>query len=187
MFLFAELLFKSVYIKASYCEFSFCQSFKRPLWIKCRTCILVLRDSENCFVCRSGPEREAPSDDLILRQLIPEINPEDNETRIQDANTTLSRLCASFTSKISLLLSNCKAGYLRCTFAIHVGRYRTIDGYISLEETSPDFPTARLTQHREFQEVFLQCIQRMLKNWSGLPLNPREFGENSITYFPLIK
>lgn len=35
------------------------------------------------FVCRSGPEREAPSDDLIVRQLIPEINPEVNETRIQ--------------------------------------------------------------------------------------------------------
>lgn len=105
----------------------------------------------NSFVCRSGPEREAPSDDLIVRQLIPEINPEVNETRIQDANTTLSRLCDAFTSKISLLLSNCKAGYLLCTFAVHVGRYRTIDGYI--EETSPDFPTARLTQPREFQEV----------------------------------
>ena len=32
---------------------------------------------------------------------------------------------------------------------------------ISLEETSPDFPTARLTQPREFPEVFLQCIQRI--------------------------
>ena len=92
--------------------------------------LVVLRDSENCFVCRSGPEREAPSDDLIVRQLIPEINPEVNETRIQDANTTLSRLCDAFTSKISLLLSNCKAGYLQCTFAVHVGRNRTIDGRI---------------------------------------------------------
>ena len=146
---------------------------------------MVFRGSENSFVCRSEPEREAPSDDLIVRQLIPEINPEVNETRIQDANTTLSRLCDAFTSKISLLLSNCKAGYLLCTFAVHVGRYRTIDGYI--EETSPDFPTARLTQPREFQEVFLQCIQRMLKNWPGQPLNPREFRGKLYNVFSLNK
>ena len=74
--------------------------------------------SENCFDGRSGLQREAPLDDFIVRHLIPEINADANKTRIHGANTTLSRLCAAFTPKISRLLSNCRAGYLRCTFAI---------------------------------------------------------------------
>ena len=56
--------------------------------------------SENCFVCCSCPEKEAPLDHFIVQHLILEINPDANDRRIQDANATLSSLCAGLTSKI---------------------------------------------------------------------------------------
>ena len=139
--------------------------------------------SENCFVCCGCPEQEAPLDHFIVQHLIPEINPHTNDRRIQDANATLSSLCAGLMCKISPLFSSSKAGYLRCTYA--VGQYSSVDGYI--KEITPDLPTVRIFQPREFQEEVLQCIKKILKDLSGLPLNQREFGENAITYFSLNK
>ena len=125
--------------------------------------------SENCFVWRSCPEQEATLDHFIVQHLIPEINPDTNDRRIQDANATLSSLCAGLTSKISPLLSSCKAGYLRCIYA--VGQYSSEDGYV--KKITPDLPTVCILQPREFQEEVLQCI--------------KQFGENTITYFSLNK
>ena len=84
--------------------------------------------SENCFVCCGCPEQEAPLDHFIVQHLIPEINPHTNDRRIQDANATLSSLCAGLMCKISPLFSSSTAGYLRCTYA--VGQYSSVDGLI---------------------------------------------------------
>ena len=134
--------------------------------------------SQNCFRCCSCPEQEAPLDHFIVQYLTPEINPDANDKRIQDANTTLSSLCAGLTSKISPLFSSCKAGYLRCTYA--VGQCSSVDGYV--KEITPDLPTVRIFQPREFQEEVLQCIKQILRDLSGLLPNQREF-----RIFPLIK
>ena len=134
--------------------------------------------SENCFVCCSFPEQEAPLDHFIVQHLTPEINPNANDRRIQDANATLSSLCAGLTSKISPLFSSCKAGYLRYTYA--VDQYSSVDGYV--KEITPDLPTVHIFQPREFQEEVLQCMRQILKDLSGLPLNQREF-----RIFPLLK
>ena len=50
-----------------------------------------------------------------------------------------------------------------------------------------DLPRSRLQPRHEFQPTFLKCTQKMLENWSGLPENDCEFGENSIMYFSLKK
>ena len=134
--------------------------------------------SENCFVCCSFPEQEAPLDHFIVQHLTPEINPNANDRRIQDANATLSSLCAGLTSKISPLFSSCKAGYLRYTYA--VGQYSSVDGYV--KEITPDLPTVHIFQPREFQEEVLQCIKQILKDLSALPLNQREFGNFPFSY-----
>ena len=139
--------------------------------------------SENCFVCCSCPEKEAPLDHFSVQHLIPQINPDANDRKIQDAHATLSSLCAGLTSRISPLLSSSKAGYLRCTYA--VGQYSSVHGYV--EEIRPDLPTVRIFQPRERQEEVLQCIKQILKDFSGLPLDQREFGQNTITYFSLNK
>ena len=94
--------------------------------------------SENCFVCCSCPEQQAPLDHFIVQHLTPEINLDANDRRIQDTNATLISLCASLMSKISPLLSSCKAGYLRCTYA--VGQYTSVHGYV--KEITPDLPKA---------------------------------------------
>ena len=104
--------------------------------------------SENCFVCCSCPEQEAPLDHFIVQHLTPEINPDANDRRIQDANATLGSLCAGLTSKISPLFSSCKAGYLGCKHA--VGQYSSVDRYV--KEITPNLPTVRIFQPREFQE-----------------------------------
>ena len=137
---------------------------------------------ENCFVCRGSPEQEAPLDHLIVQQLIPEINPATNDRRIEDANDTMSSVCIGLTSKISALLSNCKTGFISCTYAI--GQCSSEDGYV--KQITPDLPT-RILEPREFREEVVKCIQQMLKDFSGLPLNEREFGENTIMYFSLNK
>ena len=134
--------------------------------------------SETCFVCCSCPEQEAPLDHFIVQHLTPEINPNAYDRRIQDANTTLSSLCAGLTSKISPPFSSCKAGYLRCTYA--VGQYSSVNGYV--KEIAPDLPTVRIFQPREFQEEVLQCIKQILRDFSGLPLNQREFGIFPFSY-----
>ena len=85
---------------------------------------------------------------FIVQHLTPEINPDANDRRIQNANVTLSSLCAGLTSKISPLFSSCKGGYLRCTYA--VGQYSSVDGYV--KEITPNLPTVRIFQDREFQE-----------------------------------
>ena len=64
-------------------------------------------------MCRGSPEQEVPLDNLIVQRLIPEINPVTNDTRIQEANDTVSSLYIGLTSKISPLLSSCKAGFIR--------------------------------------------------------------------------
>ena len=107
--------------------------------------------SENCFVGCSCPEKEAPLDHFIVQHLIPEINPDANDRRIQDAHATLSSLCAGLTSKISPLLSSCKAGYLRCTYA--VGQYSSKHGYV--KEITPHLPTVRIFRPHQFQEEVL--------------------------------
>ena len=104
--------------------------------------------SQNCFVCCSYREQEAPLDHFIVQHLTPEIHLDANDRRIQDANATLSSLCAGLTSKISPLFSSCKAGYLRCTYA--VGQYTSVDGYV--KEIAPDLPTVGIFQPPEFQE-----------------------------------
>ena len=127
--------------------------------------------SENCFVCCSYPEQEEPLDHFIVQHLTPDINPDANDRRIQDANATLSSLFAGLTSKMSPLFSTCIPGYLRCTYAM--GQYSSLDGYV--KEITPDLPTVRIFQPREFQEEVLQCIKQILKDLSGLALNQREF------------
>ena len=122
--------------------------------------------SENCFVGCSCPEKEAPLNHFIVQHLIPEINPDANDRRIQDAHVTLSSLCAGLTSKISPLLSSCKGGYPRGTYA--VGQYSSEHGYV--KEIMHDLPTVRIFQPDEFQEEVLQCIKQILKDLSGLPL-----------------
>ena len=122
--------------------------------------------SENCFVCCSCPEKEAPLDHFSVQHLIPEINPDANDRRIQDAHVTLSSLCAGLTSKISPLLSSCKGGYPCGTYA--VGQYSSEHGYV--KEIMPDLPTVRIFQPHEFQDEVLQCIKQILKDLSGLPL-----------------
>ena len=139
--------------------------------------------SENCFVCRGSPEQEAPLDPLIVQQLIPEINPATNDRRIQDANDTMTSVCIGLTSKISPLLSKCKAGFISCTYVM--GQCSSEDGYV--KQITPDLPTLRIFEPREFQEEVVKWIKQMLKDFSGLPLNEREFGENTITYFSLNK
>ena len=139
--------------------------------------------SANCFVCCGCPEQEAALDHFIVQHLIPEINPDANDRRIQDANATMSSPCAGLASKISPLLSSCKAGYLRCRYT--VDQYSSVDVYV--KEITPDFPTVRIFQPREVQGQVLQCIKQILKDLSGLLLNQHEFEENTITYFPLIK
>ena len=134
--------------------------------------------SENCFVCCSFLQQEAPLNHFTVQHLTPEINPKANDRRIQDANATLSSRCAGLTSKISPLFSSCKAGYLRYTYA--VDQYSSVDGYV--KEITPDLPTVRIFQPREFQEEVLQCIKQILKDLSGLQLNQREF-----RIFPLTK
>ena len=108
--------------------------------------------SENCFVCCSCPEQEARLHHFIVQHLTPDINPDANDRRIQDANATLSSLCAGFTSKIPPLFSSSKAGYLCCTYA--VGQYSSEDEYV--KKITPDLPTVRIFQPREFQEEVLQ-------------------------------
>ena len=108
--------------------------------------------SETCFVCCSCPEQEAPLDHFIVQHLTPEINPNAYDRRIQDANATLSSLCAGLTSKILRLFSSCKAGYLCYTYA--VGQYSSVYEYV--KEITPDLPTVRIFQPREFQEEVLQ-------------------------------
>ena len=49
--------------------------------------------SENCFVCCSCPEQQAPLDHFIVQHLTPEINLDANDRRIQDTNATLISLC----------------------------------------------------------------------------------------------
>ena len=139
--------------------------------------------SENCFVCCSCPEKEAPLDHFSVQHLIPEINPDANDRKIQDAHATLSSLCAGLTSRISPLLSSSKAEYLRCTYA--VGQYSSVHWYV--KEIRPDLPTVRKFQPCKFQGEVFQCIKQILKDFSGLPLDQREFGENTITYFSLNK
>ena len=144
--------------------------------------VMARLNSENCFVCHGSPEQEAPLDHLIVQQLIPEINPGTNDRRIEDANDTMRSVCIGLTSKISPLLSNCKAGFISCTYAI--GQCSSEDGYV--KQITPDLPT-RIFEPCEFQEEVVKCIKQLLKDFSGLPQNEREFGENTITYFSLNK
>ena len=139
--------------------------------------------SENCFVCRGSADQDVPLDHLIVQRLIPQINPVTNHTRIQNANDVVSSLYIGLTSKISPLLSSCKAGLIRCTHAI--GQYSSQDGYV--KQVTPDLSTVRIFEPREFQNEALKCIRQILKDFSGLPLNDHEFDENTITYFSLHK
>ena len=40
-----------------------------------------------------------------------------------------------------------------------------------MKQITPDLPTLRIFEPREFQEEVLKCIKLMLKDFSGLPLN----------------
>ena len=99
---------------------------------------------ENCFVCRSSPESLIQLDELIVENLIPEVNPLANAERISDANAARGTFCTIFNSALSDLLSTCRTGNLRCTFAI--GKYRTSDG--DFHESTLDLPTSRLQPRR---------------------------------------
>ena len=61
-----------------------------------------------------------------------------------------------------------------------MGQYSSEDEYV--KKITPDLPTVRIFQPREFQEEVLQCMRQILKDLSGLPLNQREF-----RIFPLLK
>ena len=137
----------------------------------------------NCFVCRRSHEQDVPLDHFIVERLIPEIDPSTNNTRIQDANDIVNSLCIGLTSKISPLLSSCKAGFLHCSHAI--GQYSSQDGYV--KQITPDLSTVRVFEPREFLNEVFHCIRQILKDVSGLPLNEHEFRENTITYFSLHK
>ena len=139
--------------------------------------------SENCFVCRRSHEQDVPLDHFIVERLIPKIDPFTNNTRIQDANDTVHSLRIGLTSKMSPLLSSCKAGFLRYSHAI--GQYSSQDGYV--KQITPDLSTVRVFEPREFQNEVLNCIKQIINDVSGLPLNEHEFGEYTITYFQLHK
>ena len=66
-----------------------------------------------------------------------------------------------------------------------MGQYSSEHRY--LKEITPDLATVRIFQPPEFQEEVLQCIKQILKDFYGLPLDQRELGENTITYFFLNK
>ena len=66
-----------------------------------------------------------------------------------------------------------------------MGQYSSEHGYV--KEITADLPTLRIFQPREFQEEVLQCIKQILKDFSGMPLNQRKFGENTIMHFSLNK
>ena len=66
-----------------------------------------------------------------------------------------------------------------------MGQYSSEHRYV--KEITLDLPTVRIFQPREFQEEVSPCIKQILKDFSGLPLDQRESGENTITYFSLNK
>ena len=76
-----------------------------------------------------------------MENIKPEVNLLANAERTSDANAALGTFCTIFNSALSDLLSTCRTGNLRCTFAI--GKYRTSDED-SFHESTLDLPTSRL-------------------------------------------
>ena len=116
--------------------------------------------NETCFVCRSSPASIIQLDELVVENLIPEVNPLANAQRISDANVALGTFWNIFNFALSDLLSTCRTGNLRCTFAI--GKYRTSDG--DFHKSMLDLPRSRLQPCREFQKTFSKCTQKILEN-----------------------
>lgn len=108
--------------------------------------------NETCFIC-SSPASIIQLDKLLVENLIPEVNMLANARRISDANVALCTFCTIFNSALSDLLSTCRTGNLRCTFAI--GKYRTSDG--DFHESMLDLPRSHSQPCREFQQTFLKC------------------------------
>ena len=135
--------------------------------------------NKTCLICWSSPASTIQLDELVVENLIPEVNPLANARWISGVIVALCTFCTIFNSALSDLLSTCRTGNLHCTFAI--GKYRTSEG--DFHESMLDLPRSRLQPRREFQPTFFKCTQKMLENWSNLPENDCEFGENSIMYF----